>query len=225
MPPPVRSPHGWPSPSTARGRRSAPAWRCGSTATTARTCSPAHVWRSTRPNRPAAGLSLRRRCGARSPSGFCSSPPTRPPWGCTPSAIRLRRCRAPLPAGGEVGRGRRRRGRPRRVRLACLRGLPSLRARASGAPHRRPAERTHRHGLPPAHSPGVCARWRGRGRAVPGGDRRAGVVLAYRLALRVVPDPWALGAAAAVGLSPPLLAYSSAVYPEPAAVPRSPAPR
>jgi hypothetical protein len=44
-----------------------------------------------------------------------------------------------------------------------------------------------------------------------------GVVLAYRLALRVVPDPWALGAAAAVGLSPPLLAYGSAVYPEAAA--------
>jgi hypothetical protein len=40
------------------------------------------------------------------------------------------------------------------------------------------------------------------------------VLLAYRLALRVVPDPWALGAAAAVGLSPPLLAYSTAVHPE-----------
>jgi hypothetical protein len=43
------------------------------------------------------------------------------------------------------------------------------------------------------------------------------LVLAYRLALRVVPDPWALAAAAAVGLSPPLLAYGSAVYPEPSA--------
>lgn len=43
------------------------------------------------------------------------------------------------------------------------------------------------------------------------------VLLAYRLALRVVPDPWALGAAAAVGLAPPLLAYSTAVYPELAA--------
>jgi hypothetical protein len=40
------------------------------------------------------------------------------------------------------------------------------------------------------------------------------VALAYRLALRVVPDPWALGAAAAAGLSPPFLAYGSAVYPE-----------
>jgi hypothetical protein len=40
------------------------------------------------------------------------------------------------------------------------------------------------------------------------------VALAYRLALRAVPDPWALGAALAVGLSPPLLAYSTAVYPE-----------
>ena len=40
------------------------------------------------------------------------------------------------------------------------------------------------------------------------------VALAYRLALRAVPDPWALGAAAAVGISPPLLAYSTSVYPE-----------
>jgi hypothetical protein len=44
-----------------------------------------------------------------------------------------------------------------------------------------------------------------------------GVALAYLLALRVVPDPWAIGATAAVGLSPPLLAYASAVYPEMAA--------
>jgi hypothetical protein len=43
------------------------------------------------------------------------------------------------------------------------------------------------------------------------------LALAYRLALRVAPDPWALGATLAVGLSPPLLAYGSAVYPEPAA--------
>jgi hypothetical protein len=41
-----------------------------------------------------------------------------------------------------------------------------------------------------------------------------GMALAYRLALRVVPDPWALGATLAAGLSPPLLAYSTAVYPE-----------
>jgi hypothetical protein len=40
------------------------------------------------------------------------------------------------------------------------------------------------------------------------------VALAYRLALRVVPDPWALGAAAVAGLSPPFVAYGSAVYPE-----------
>src|SRR5215218_376013 len=43
------------------------------------------------------------------------------------------------------------------------------------------------------------------------------LALAYRIALRVVPDPWALGAALAVGLSPPLLAYGTAVYPELAA--------
>ena len=43
------------------------------------------------------------------------------------------------------------------------------------------------------------------------------LVLAYRLALRAAPDPWALGATAAVGLSAPLLAYSTAVYPELAA--------
>jgi hypothetical protein len=40
------------------------------------------------------------------------------------------------------------------------------------------------------------------------------VALAYRLALRVVPDPWASGAALAAGLSPPFLAYGTAVYPE-----------
>jgi hypothetical protein len=40
------------------------------------------------------------------------------------------------------------------------------------------------------------------------------VALAYRLALRVVPDPWAIGAALVAGLSPPFLAYSTAVYPE-----------
>ena len=43
------------------------------------------------------------------------------------------------------------------------------------------------------------------------------LALAYRLALRVAPDPWALGAALAVGLSPPFVAYGSTVYPELAA--------
>jgi len=43
------------------------------------------------------------------------------------------------------------------------------------------------------------------------------MALAYRLALRVVPDPWAIGATLAVGLSPPFVAYGSAVYPEPSA--------
>jgi hypothetical protein len=43
------------------------------------------------------------------------------------------------------------------------------------------------------------------------------LALAYALARCVVPDPWALGATLAVGLSPPLLAYSTAVYPETAA--------
>ena len=38
--------------------------------------------------------------------------------------------------------------------------------------------------------------------------------LAYLLATRVVPDPWAFGAALAVGLSPPFVAYGTAVYPE-----------
>jgi hypothetical protein len=40
------------------------------------------------------------------------------------------------------------------------------------------------------------------------------VALAYLLALRVTPDPWALGATLAVGLSPPLVAYGTAVYPD-----------
>ena len=43
------------------------------------------------------------------------------------------------------------------------------------------------------------------------------IALAYRLALRVVPDPWAIGASLAVGVSPPVLAHSTAVYPELAA--------
>ena len=43
------------------------------------------------------------------------------------------------------------------------------------------------------------------------------LVLAYRLALRAAPDPWALGATAAVGLSAPLVAASTAVSPELAA--------
>ena len=38
--------------------------------------------------------------------------------------------------------------------------------------------------------------------------------LAYRLALRVVPDPWALGATVAVGLSPPVLVHATSVLPE-----------
>src|SRR3954447_811547 len=40
------------------------------------------------------------------------------------------------------------------------------------------------------------------------------IVLGYLLALRIVPDPWALGATLAVALSPPLVAFSTAVYPE-----------
>jgi hypothetical protein len=43
------------------------------------------------------------------------------------------------------------------------------------------------------------------------------IALAYRLAVRVAPDPWALGAAVTVGLSPPFVAYGTAVYPELAA--------
>ena len=39
------------------------------------------------------------------------------------------------------------------------------------------------------------------------------VALAYALALRAVPDPYALGATVAVAVSPPLLAYSTAVDP------------
>jgi hypothetical protein len=43
------------------------------------------------------------------------------------------------------------------------------------------------------------------------------VALAYLLALRAVPDPWALGATVAVAASPPMLAYSTAVQPQLAA--------
>lgn len=41
--------------------------------------------------------------------------------------------------------------------------------------------------------------------------------LAYLLARRVAPDPWALGAALACGLSPPMLAYGTAIVPDPMA--------
>ncbi len=53
----------------------------------------------------------------------------------------------------------------------------------------------------------------GRG-AVPRAIAALAIALAYRLALRVVPDPWAIGAAAVVGLCPPFIAYGTAVYPE-----------
>jgi hypothetical protein len=39
-------------------------------------------------------------------------------------------------------------------------------------------------------------------------------VLAARLARRIVPEPWATAAALIVGLSPPVLAHATAVYPE-----------
>jgi hypothetical protein len=39
------------------------------------------------------------------------------------------------------------------------------------------------------------------------------IVLAYAIALRVVPDPWAIGAALLGGLSPPMLGWATAVYP------------
>ena len=43
------------------------------------------------------------------------------------------------------------------------------------------------------------------------------LTLAYRLALRAAPDPWALGATVAAGLSAPFLAWGTVVYPELAA--------
>jgi hypothetical protein len=43
------------------------------------------------------------------------------------------------------------------------------------------------------------------------------VAFSYLIARRVVPDPWCAGAALAVGLSPPMLAYGTAVLPEPVA--------
>jgi hypothetical protein len=44
-----------------------------------------------------------------------------------------------------------------------------------------------------------------------------GVGAAYRIALRVTPDPWAIGAAATVGLSAPFIAYGTTIYPDMAA--------
>jgi len=43
------------------------------------------------------------------------------------------------------------------------------------------------------------------------------IAWAYLLARRVVPDPWCVGAALALGLSPPLVAYGTAVLPDPVA--------
>jgi hypothetical protein len=43
------------------------------------------------------------------------------------------------------------------------------------------------------------------------------IALSYLLARRVVPDPWCLYAALAIGLSPPLVAHGTAVLPEPVA--------
>jgi hypothetical protein len=43
------------------------------------------------------------------------------------------------------------------------------------------------------------------------------VALAYLIALRAVPDPWALGATVAVAASPPMLAYATAVHADVAA--------
>lgn len=40
------------------------------------------------------------------------------------------------------------------------------------------------------------------------------LALAYRLAVRLAPDPWALGATLAVGVSAPFVAHGTAVYPE-----------
>src|SRR4051794_38402622 len=45
----------------------------------------------------------------------------------------------------------------------------------------------------------------------------AALALSYLLARRVVPDPWCIYAALAVGLSPPLVAHGTAVVPEPVA--------
>src|SRR3954452_19946508 len=45
----------------------------------------------------------------------------------------------------------------------------------------------------------------------------AALALSYLLARRVVPDPWCIYAALAVGLSPPFVAHGTAVVPEPVA--------
>jgi hypothetical protein len=75
----------------------------------------------------------------------------------------------------------------------------------------------HSIGLPILAAPAYAA----------GGERAVEVLVAallalafawsYLLARRVVPDPWCLGAALTVGLSAPLLAYGTAVLPDPVA--------
>ena len=103
----------------------------------------------------------------------------------------------------------------RRVRRARLRRLLPVRARPARRGDRGPAARAARRRLPAADRAGVRDRRRaGRG-AVPGAIAALACALAYLLALRVVPDPWALRRGA--GRRPLALRSSPtarAVYPE-----------
>ena len=109
------------------------------------------------------------------------------------------------------------RGRPGRVRRARVRRLLSVRA----APPRRVTEgrlnEPHGVGFPLLIAPAYAVGGVKGVELFLAAIAALAVALAYRLALRVVPDPWALGAAVVAGLSPPFLAYGSAVYPELAA--------
>ena len=72
----------------------------------------------------------------------------------------------------------------------------------------------HGVGFPLLIAPAYAHR-RGEGRrAVPGRPGRAADGADLPAGAEVVPDPWALGATLAVGVSPPFLAYATAVYPE-----------
>ena len=150
-----------------------------------------------------------------SPSGRSSSPPTRPRSGSTPPGAGLRGRRAAPPAGRRVDRLRPRHRPARRVRHARLRGLPPGDAAAAGLGRARP----------PARAPGVRlraadrARLRARRRDRASSSswprsRRSGSRSAPLLARRIVPEPWASGAALLVGLSPPALAHATTVYPD-----------
>ena len=129
---------------------------------------------------------------------------------------RLRGRRAAPSAGGGVDRLRLRHRPRRRVRHARLRGsstratlrpegLGRARAPARAAGLRLRAADRARLRARRAHRASSCSWPR---------SRRSAFALGALVARRIVPEPWASGAALLVGLSPPALAHATSVYPD-----------